>query len=155
MFQTITSRKFILGLAAIATLAASALASGSADAMVAQRGGRIGLRPPIHQLPPRFHGPRFHDHVHFRPIYERGYVRRVVLATPVVEGPCTCLWKGYTPDGIVVFKDLCTKESASAPVDGAPAQASEIQAPGNFAGKSYQDYLAANPPQAPAEPPKN
>jgi hypothetical protein len=64
---------------------------------------------------------------------------------------CTCLWKGYTPEGAVVFKDLCTKEMASASVDGAPAQASEVQAPNNFAGKTYQDYLAANPQGQSAE----
>jgi hypothetical protein len=51
----------------------------------------------------------------------------------------------------VVFKDLCTKEMASASVDGAPAQASEVQAPNNFAGKTYQDYLAANPQGQSAE----
>lgn len=45
----------------------------------------------------------------------------------------------------MVFKDLCTQEMASAPVEGAPAQASEIQAPGNFAGKSDKDDLVANP----------
>jgi hypothetical protein len=131
------SRKFILSLVAIATLASTAFVSGSADAMVNnQRGGRIN--------------------VHFiRPIRERIYVRPVALATPIVEGPCTCLWKGYTPEGNVVFKDLCTKEVAMAPAEGGPAQASEIQAPGNFAGKTYQDYLAANPQQqVPAEEPK-
>jgi hypothetical protein len=154
MSQTL-SRKLVLSLAAVATLASTAFVAGSADAMVAQRGGRIGLRPPIHQLPPRFHGPRFHEHVRLHRIYERGYVRPVALVSPVAEGPCTCLWKGYTPDGTVVFKDLCTKESASASVDGAPAPASEVQAPANFAGKSYQDYLAANPPKASAEPQKN
>ena len=63
----------------------------------------------------------------------------------MVDGICNCLTKTYTPDGQVVFKDLCTKEMASAPVDGAPAQASEVPAPNNFAGKTYQDYLAANP----------
>lgn len=67
---------------------------------------------------------------------------RVLFIEP---GPCTCLWKGYTPEGTVVFKDLCTQEMASAPVADAPAQASEVQTPGNFAGKSYKDYLAANP----------
>ena len=146
------SRKFILGLAAVATLASTALVSGSADAAVQRGGGRISIRPPIHRLPPpHFHGPHFHDHVRFGRIYERGYVRPVGLVQTVTEGPCTCLWKGYTPEGAVVFKDLCTKEMASAPVDGAPAQASEVQAPNNFAGKTYQDYLAANPQAQSAE----
>ncbi len=140
------SRKFILGLATVATLAATAFIAGSADAAVNQRGGHVNLRPPVHRLPPpHFRGPHFHDHVRIHRIYERGYVRPVGLVQTVTEGPCTCLWKSYTPEGAVVFKDLCTKEMASAPVDGAPAQASEIQAPNNFAGKTYQDYLAANP----------
>jgi hypothetical protein len=68
---------------------------------------------------------------------------------------CTCLTKDYTPEGNVVFKDLCTKEMASAPVDDAPAQASEIHAPTNFAGKTYQDYLAANPQNAQTAQQKN
>jgi hypothetical protein len=64
---------------------------------------------------------------------------------PVAEGTCACLIKDYTREGQVVFKDLCTKEMASAPVDGAPEKASAADAPANFAGKTYQDYLAANP----------
>jgi hypothetical protein len=151
------SRKFILGLAAVATLASTALVSGSADAMVQHgNGGRINMRPPVHRLPPpHFHGPRFfHDHVRLHRFYERGYIRPVGFvgySRPVVEGTCNCLTKEYTPEGVVVFKDLCTKEMASAPVDGAPAQASEIQSPSNFAGKTYQDYLAATPQSQSAE----
>jgi len=137
------SRKFIVSLAAIAMLASTALVSGSANAMVAHSGR--GGPPNIH-----IYHPHFHDHVrywHFREHYVRpvGYVR------PVVAGPCTCLTKDYTPEGIVVFKDLCTKEMASAPVDGGPAKASEAEGPANFAGKSYQDYLAANPQAQTAE----
>ncbi|HEY4141948.1 MAG TPA: hypothetical protein VGM57_11070 [Pseudolabrys sp.] len=148
------SRKFILGLAAVATLATAALASGAADAAHSQRGnGYVNVHPPVHRLPPRIvRGPHFHhDHVVVGRIYERGYVRPVGLVQSVSENPCTCLWKGYTPEGAVVFKDLCTKEMASAPVDGAPAQTGEIQAPNNFAGKTYQDYLAANPQAQSAE----
>jgi hypothetical protein len=82
------------------------------------------------------------------------------VATP---GPCTCLTKTYTQDGLVVFADVCTKEAASAPVGGAevtpPAKSSEATPPApptnvaeasqaptttNFAGKTYQDFLAAN-----------
>jgi hypothetical protein len=149
------SRKFILGFAAIATLATAALASGSADAAFQRgNGGHANLRPPVHRLPPRIivHGPRFHhDHIVVRRIYERGYVRPVGFSTPVAESLCNCLTKTYTPEGAVVFKDLCTKEMASAPVDGAPAQSGEVQAPNNFAGKTYQDYLAANPQAQSAE----
>jgi len=133
------SGKLILSLAAIATLASTAFVSGSADAMV--RGGRGG-----HISITRIGHSHFHDHVRLWRIHERGYIRPVGYVQPVVSsGICTCLTKGYTPEGNVVFKDLCTKEMASAPVDGTPAQASEIQSPTNFAGRTYQDYLAANP----------
>jgi hypothetical protein len=147
------SRKFILGLAAVATLATAALASGSADAAHGQRGGgHVNMRPPVHRLPPtHFRGPRHHDHVRIHRIYTHGYVRPVGYVAPVAESFCTCLTKGYTPEGTVVFKDLCTKEMASAPVEGAPAQSGEIQSPSNFAGKTYQDYLAANPQAQSAE----
>jgi hypothetical protein len=93
-----------------------------------------------------------------------GYVAPV--ATP---GPCTCLTKTYTQDGLVVFADVCTKEAASAPVGGTevtpPAKSSEVTPPPapqaaqpdnkavadaslaptttNYAGKTYQDFLAA------------
>ena len=85
-----------------------------------------------------------------------------VPATPV-SGPCTCLTKTYTADGLVVFADVCTKEAASARVDGSadtatpvpPAdkssEATEAQpavatAPTsqNYAGRTYQEFLAAN-----------
>jgi hypothetical protein len=143
------SRKFILGLATVATLATAALASGTANAAHGQRGpnggGHINIRPPVHRLPPpNWHRPHFHDHVRFRPIYERTYVRSVGIASPVAESLCNCLTKSYTPEGVVVFKDLCTKEMASTPAEGAPAQASEIPASNNFAGKTFQDYQAAN-----------
>jgi hypothetical protein len=134
--RTVMSRKFILSLAAVATLASTALVSGSADAMVA-RGGRTGGHPPIIHIG----HPHFHDHVYLWHLREH-YVRPVGYVQPVAEGTCNCLTKDYTPDGTVVFKDLCTKETASAPVDGAPEKASEIPAPTNFAGKTYRDYLA-------------
>ena len=153
------SRKLILSLATIGALAAASFVASSAEAMVAHGGkgghgahGGNGHRPP-HARP---HHPNRHPHVRLRHFHGRYYVRPVGYVARVAEpGPCTCLWKGYTPEGTVVFKDLCTQEMASAPVAGAPAQASEIQAPGNFAGKTYKDYVAANPQAAPAEPQKN
>jgi hypothetical protein len=50
-----------------------------------------------------------------------GYDEPGDVAQPVVSapGPCTCLTKTYTQDGLVVFADVCTKEAASARVDGA------------------------------------
>jgi predicted Abi (CAAX) family protease len=90
-----------------------------------------------------------------------------VVAEP---GPCTCLTKTYTPSGLVVFADVCTKESASASVDGSadatqvpttPVAAmavpmSVVPTTPNYAGRTYEDYLAANPqaaqPQASTPP---
>jgi hypothetical protein len=43
----------------------------------------------------------------------------VVASTP---RPCTCLTKEYTPDNLVVFQDVCTKEVASAPIGNTQAQ---------------------------------
>ena len=90
----------------------------------------------------------------------------VSAATPG-PGPCTCLTKTYTQDGLVVFADVCTKEAASARVGGgatsdatpvppantqsndtAPdspaADATQAPTTPNYAGMTYQDYLAAN-----------
>jgi hypothetical protein len=80
-------------------------------------------------------------------------VEETIAGTPT-PGPCTCLTKTYTPTGLVVFSDLCTKESASAPVDGSPAKASQVPTSSDFAGRTYEDYLAANP-QSPQAPQKN
>ena len=89
-----------------------------------------------------------------------------VVATP---GPCTCLTKTYTQDGLVVFADVCTKEAASArvdgnaadatplppaqpkasnatpvpPADGKTADASQAPTSTNYAGRTYKDFLAA------------
>ena len=60
-------------------------------------------------------------------------------------GPCTCLTKNYTPEGMVVFQDLCTKEMASAPVDGVNDQASAVQGPASYAGQTYRG-LSEGPP---------
>jgi hypothetical protein len=39
----------------------------------------------------------------------------VAPAVAAAPRPCTCLTKEYTPENLVVFKDVCTKEVASAP----------------------------------------
>jgi hypothetical protein len=66
--------------------------------MVAHGGkgdGGNGHRPP-HARP---HHPNFHHHVHLRRIHGHYYVRPVGYVARVAEpGPCTCLWKGYTPE---------------------------------------------------------
>ena len=98
---------------------------------------------------------------------EGGYPVAGPVASPA-PGPCTCLTKTYTQEGLVVFADVCTKEAASAPVGGAdatpaspPLKSSELTPPAppavdskpdvsqapttnNYAGKTYQDFLAAN-----------
>jgi hypothetical protein len=145
------SRKSIISLAAIGTLALATVFSGAALAHGGGHGGHGGGHGG--------HGGHMHGHIHwvhyrhFRHFHERIYVRPVTYAVRTVSpGPCTCLTKDYTPDGQVVFKDLCTKEMASAPVDGVADQAQAEQSPSNFAGKTYRDYLKANPQAAPAAP---
>jgi hypothetical protein len=87
----------------------------------------------------------------------RPVVRPVIVAAPP---PKNCLTKEYTPEGMLTFKDLCTNEMASTPIPGTPAAAAAIQqqtqqapqtdgtsseAPtsNNFAGKSYEDFMAS------------
>ncbi len=124
-----------------------------------------------------------HHHGHW--IFRDGrwiIIDQVVEDVPVVvpaPGPCTCLTKNYTPDGLVVFADVCTKEAASARADGSSAAATPApaidrkaadatpvpaaagpdasQAPTspNYAGRTYQDYLAANQQAANQAPQKN
>lgn len=90
-------------------------------------GIKIGIRRPIH-LGHRFHRPHWCGVLRHRcGIYVRWH-RPLVYAAPVVAAsyavapavaaaprPCTCLTKEYTPENLVVFKDVCTKEVASAP----------------------------------------
>jgi len=127
-----------------------------------------GHHPPggDHHPPGGFH----HHHGHW--LFEDGswvYVDEPVDVAPAAipaalpaatPGPCTCLTKTYTPSGLVVFADICTKESASAPATDdfadastAPSTAvpamdtpmSEVPTVPSYAGRTYQDYLAAHP----------
>lgn len=194
------SHKIILTLAAAATLAATTLASSSDSYARGFRssggGGGSHFSGTSHfarvNHTPRLQEPRDPDrhiglHEHHRHWAFRNGIwvevddvvaDTVDVAPAVVPGPCTCLTKNYTPTGLVVFVDICTKESASAPVDStadatlapttpppvtqAPttppptAQAPATTAtPLNFAGRTYQDYLAANPQAAAQAPAKN
>jgi hypothetical protein len=89
----------------------------------------IGIRPIRHVHRPnwcRFHG-RCGIHVRWhRPlIYTGGLVATTYAVAPAIATtakPCTCLTKEYTPDNLVVFKDLCTKEVASAPAGNTQVQ---------------------------------
>ena len=58
------------------------------------------------------------------PVATVGLVATSYAVAPAVAAaprPCTCLTKEYTPDNLVVFKDLCTKEVASAPAGNTQA----------------------------------
>jgi len=140
------TRKFILSLAAIGVLAAASLASGAAFAKGNHNGNHNGHNGHNGHHDHYRHFVRIHDRVYIRPV---GYAVRTV--TP---GPCTCLTKDYTPEGQVVFQDLCTKEMASAPVAGTSDQ-SAVQGTTNFAGQTYQDYLKAHPQNTTVETQKN
>jgi hypothetical protein len=64
------------------------------------------------------------------PIATAGLVATSYAVAPAVAAakPCTCLTKEYTPDNLVVFKDLCTKEVASAPAGNTQALLPATQA---------------------------
>lgn len=124
------------------------------------------IKPPhIHAHVPHGHGP------HFVPVpvpvtaYAVERPVTVVSQRPVTRNTCNCLTKDYTPDGIVIFKDLCTQETASAPLPGSPAaaaleqqrkqqQQSELPAANNFAGKTFEEFKAAQATTT-GETPKN
>jgi hypothetical protein len=60
-----------------------------------------------------------------------GFRRYYPVSYPVVTRPvastCTCLVKEYLPNGAVLFRDVCTNESAMNP----PAQAAEVPPQGS------------------------
>ena len=150
------------------------------------RVGRIGrIRPifPRHPLHPIWIGHLHHFH-HWHWVLRGGRwidvddaavadVTPVPVTPAVSPAPCSCLTKTYTPTGLVVFADICTKESASAPATDDTADASqapstpvpakatpisEVPTTPNYAGRTYEQYLAANPqnanPQASAQSPQ-
>ena len=132
------------------------------------RVGRIRPLFPRHPLHPIWIG-HLHHHHHWHWVMRAGRwievddaaVADVTPVSPAVTpAPCSCLTKTYTPTGLVVFADVCTKESASAPAADDTADASqapstpvpakatpiaEVPTTPNYAGKTYDDYLAANP----------
>jgi hypothetical protein len=83
-------------------------------------GGRIGHIG--HHRHPHWH-VRYH-----RPVWYGVRTVGYTYGATRVAGPCTCLSKEYTPDGRVLFKDLCTNEAAINP-PVAPQQSSSIDAP--------------------------
>lgn len=81
----------------------------------------IHLRRHVHIHRPHWchrHPWRCNVRVHWpRPvIYGAPVVAAAAYAAPVAAAPrCTCLTKEYTQEGTVIFRDVCTKEIASAP----------------------------------------
>jgi hypothetical protein len=142
-------RTTLLALAAVAAIGAALVTStSSADARGIgggfSRGGgsfaslnrgpsfnRGNFVRPIHV---QHHRPHWQHHHHgYRPyIYGVGAAAiaapayAAAVTTPTAK-PCTCLTKEYTADKLVVFKDLCTKEVAAAPLGGAPQAAAQPQ----------------------------
>lgn len=141
MFKTST----LFALAGALTLGAAMLSPISAEArgFAGHGGGFHGggihgghvsmarvVRPGPHIHP---HWPRPNWHVHYRRNYWIAPVATYAVARPAVAavpGPCTCLTKEYTPEGVVVFKDRCTNEMAmNPPPAAAPQQTSYAPAP--------------------------
>jgi hypothetical protein len=77
----------------------------------------IVASPPVYQAPQPVYQAA-------APVYQAP--RPVVTATnaaPAAAEPCNCLTKQYLGDGSVLFKDICTKETAMATPDELKAQA--------------------------------
>ena len=87
---------------------------------------RLGHRPFVRFRPHWCHRFAWRCKVHVRwprpIIYGTGLVATSYALAPSTPRPCTCLTKEYTPDNLVVFKDLCTKEVASAPAGNTQVQ---------------------------------
>jgi hypothetical protein len=142
------SRKsIVLALAAVASFGI-AFSSTSASAFVGHGGhgpgvgARIGGMGGMHINALRVSHPNFafrrivRVHPHWHPHWHFGWRRPYWIAPVVATGAvtyaaaptwnrCSCLTKEYTPEGAVVFKDLCTKEMAMNPPDN-PGAASDL-----------------------------
>jgi hypothetical protein len=105
---------------------------------------------PVHWPGLKPHWPHKHPHwhVHYRP---RIWYPPVVVGGPTyiasrpvasAPGPCTCLSKEYTQEGVVVFKDRCTNEMAMNPP--APQQTGAIEQQQQTA-QYQQQYVQPQP----------
>lgn len=167
-------RKSKLALVALIAAAPFALAvSASAKPIIIDPGFGNGPKyPKPYPFPKPW--PKPHWHPQYRPVIvvEQPVVRQVVQQ-PVVSNvaravsqpaprKADCLTKEYTQDGMVVFKDLCTKETASAALPGSPAAqqtqqqvAPQGSTPGNAqsATPAIQSQMlnTTNAPQASAQ----
>lgn len=127
------ARQSILALAAVAAIGTTALSSTSAFAFHPIFPVPIGFHPhfPPPIVHPHFPPPIFIPHhvgwhapiIVGGPVVSQVGYAPAIQATPRLAEPsrCSCLTKEYTSDGNVLFKDLCTKESALAPTQEALA----------------------------------
>jgi hypothetical protein len=130
----------LIALAAAATFGLAMLSPTVASAKPGYVGkvgfAKVGVvkghfhRPIRH--PGRWIHPRFPRHPHWHVRWR--YPRIIYAARPVVYGAapivttnrCTCLTKTYTPEGAVLFKDVCTNEMAMNPPAVAPAPTAQV-----------------------------
>lgn len=125
-----------LGVAMLSPVSAEAKGFGGGHGGGFHGGGHGGG---FHGGGMKFHGGgHVHFRPHFRPHWNVGFRRHYWIAPAVTyavarpavaAGPCTCLSKEYTPEGVVVFKDRCTNEMAMNPPAAAPQQTSYAPAP--------------------------
>jgi len=114
----------LLALATVAALGTTALTTSTSAEAHGWKGGHGhhgGFHGGHRHRHGHFHGHRHrhgHFHGHYRNYRHVYYAPRPVVyaAAPVITtNRCTCLTKEYTPDGAVLFKDLCTNEAAINP----------------------------------------
>jgi hypothetical protein len=133
----------VLGLAVVSSSDASARPGhGGGGSFTRHVGGGMSGHHPRHIGSLIRHR---HAHIHIRHVHRHGcfwrhthighrhchwHPRRLILVSSVATlpsvrsttpGPCTCLTKTYLPNGAVLFRDVCTNESAVNP----PQQAAE------------------------------
>ena len=137
-----------LGLAMLSATEASARGHGGGGGIHGGGGGMHGGGGGLRRIPGHpGHIGHHHHHPHWHVRYHRPIwygVRTVGYTYPVtrVAGPCTCLSKEYTPDGRVLFKDLCTNEAAINPPVVAPQQSSALDVPVQQASNAVQYQTA-------------
>jgi hypothetical protein len=168
----------VLALTAALAIGSMALVSTDATAKPGGFGGGMkfggggfkhpGFKHPGFKHPgfkhPGFKHPGFVHHPHWKWRYglRRHYWVAPVVATGIATryvaqptwNKCSCLTKEYTPDGAVVFKDLCTKEMAMNPPAATPAPAAYDpgQMP-SIQGSMPMPQQMAMPMQQPAQLP--
>jgi len=118
-----------IGFLAASATDASARAGGGHSIGMSRGGNHISMRSTgriggLRSIARVRHVGHYRPHWHWRYGWRRHYWVTPLVATGVATGVvataptwnrCSCLTKEYTPEGAVVFKDLCTKEIAMNP----------------------------------------